>query len=59
VEQARQELSQYLLLGANRTATETAYALGYSEPSVFHRAFHRWHGMTPGKYRGDAHRDSL
>jgi len=52
VQQARQELSQYLLLGDDRTVTETAYALGYSEPSVFHRAFHKWHGMPPGAYRG-------
>jgi AraC-like DNA-binding protein len=57
VQQARQDLTQYLLLGVDRTATETAYALGYSEPSVFHRAFQRWHGTPPGKYRGEAQGD--
>jgi AraC-like DNA-binding protein len=51
VQQARSELSQFLLRGASRTATETAYALGYSEPSAFQRAFHKWHGMPPGAYR--------
>jgi AraC-like DNA-binding protein len=51
VEQARRELSQYLLLDARATATATAYALGYSEPSVFQRAFHKWHGKPPGQYR--------
>lgn len=51
VQQARQDLSQYLLCSANRTATETAYALGYSEPSAFQRAFQKWHGMPPGAYR--------
>jgi AraC-like DNA-binding protein len=51
VRQARQDLSEYLLLGTNATATETAYALGFSEPSVFHRAFSRWHGIPPQAYR--------
>jgi AraC-like DNA-binding protein len=50
VQQARRDLSQHLLLDANMTATETAYALGYSEPSIFHRAFQKWHGMPPGAF---------
>ena len=50
-QQARRDLSQYLLCGTHGTATETAYALGYSEPSAFQRAFHKWHGMPPGAYR--------
>src|ERR1700733_4367518 len=50
VQQARRHLSQHLLLDAGMTATETAYALGYSEPSVFHRAFQKWHGMPPGAF---------
>lgn len=27
-----------------------ALALGYSEPSAFHRAFHNWFGITPGQF---------
>ncbi len=50
VQQARRDLSQHLLLDAGMTATETAYALGYSEPSIFHRAFQKWHGMPPGAF---------
>jgi AraC-like DNA-binding protein len=50
VQQVRRDLSQHLLLDAGMTATETAYALGYSEPSAFHRAFQKWHGMPPGAY---------
>ncbi len=30
---------------------EIADILGYSEPSAFSRAFHKWMGMPPGKYR--------
>jgi AraC-like DNA-binding protein len=51
VQQARQDLSQFLLLESPTTATAAAYALGYSEPSVFQRAFHRWYGKPPGEYR--------
>jgi AraC-like DNA-binding protein len=51
VQQARRDLSQYLLLDTSATASATAYALGYSEPSVFQRAFHKWHGKPPGRYR--------
>jgi len=31
--------------------SEVAYLLGYSEPSVFHRAFRRWFDTTPNELR--------
>lgn len=31
--------------------TEIAYLIGFSEPCVFHRAFKKWTGLTPNKYR--------
>ncbi len=51
VQQARCNLSEYLLLESGITSTAAAHALGYSEHSVFHRAFKKWHGKTPGNYR--------
>lgn len=29
--------------------------LGYSEQSAFNRAFQRWHGISPGRWRAEAH----
>jgi len=33
------------------SAGQVGYLLGYSEPAAFHRAFKRWHGVTPKDYR--------
>ena len=39
------------LLDRSHTLTAIAFLLGYSEVSVFNRAFKRWTGSTPLKYR--------
>ncbi|MBI3790016.1 MAG: AraC family transcriptional regulator, partial [Gemmatimonadetes bacterium] len=31
--------------------TEVAFLLGFSEPSAFVRAFRRWTGDAPGRWR--------
>jgi AraC-like DNA-binding protein len=41
-----------LLADEARSIEDTAYAMGFSEPSAFHRAFKRWTGLTPKAYRG-------
>ena len=35
---------------------ETAFLLGYSEASAFHRGFRRWTGRTPASYRRERER---
>ena len=47
----RRQLAERYLQDGQLPATEIALLLGYSEPSVFFRAFRQWSGMTPGEYR--------
>jgi len=51
VQQARQELSRFLLSSLDVTTVEAAYALGFSEPSAFYHAFREWFGTSPLGYR--------
>lgn len=47
----RQHLAEQHLSTGDLPAAEIALLLGYSEPSVFFRAFRQWTGLTPGEYR--------
>jgi AraC-like DNA-binding protein len=48
----RRDLSQrYIQEGIS--INETAFLLGYSEASAFHRSFRQWTGRTPSAYRRD------
>jgi len=47
----RQQLAEQHLSTGDLPAAEIALLLGYSEPSVFFRAFRQWTGLTPGEYR--------
>ena len=40
-----------LLEGSSRNLAATADLLGYAEPRSFNRAFRRWSGMTPARWR--------
>jgi AraC-like DNA-binding protein len=51
VEDARRQLSARLLADASLSVDDVAVLLGYAEASVFHRAFRRWTGQTPGAFR--------
>jgi AraC-like DNA-binding protein len=47
----RKELAISYLLDGFYTVDDITYLLGFSEPSVFRRAFKNWTGLTPGQYR--------
>lgn len=53
----RQNLAESLLQ-TTQSIEEIAYLVGFSDPSAFYRAFRRWTGMTPLRYR-DRYRDQL
>jgi AraC-like DNA-binding protein len=35
----------------NQALSEVAFMLGFAHPAAFHRAFKRWTGLTPRRYR--------
>ncbi|WP_322021420.1 MULTISPECIES: AraC family transcriptional regulator [unclassified Burkholderia] len=47
----RRDLAILHLARADASLGEIAYALGFSSPAVFQRAFRQWIGITPGMYR--------
>ena len=51
VDMVRREAAERLLSDASVGIGEVGYLLGFSEPSAFHRAFKRWHDVTPQQYR--------
>ncbi|MDX2212645.1 MAG: AraC family transcriptional regulator [Oculatellaceae cyanobacterium bins.114] len=51
LEETRKELAIQYLKKPDVVIHDVAFLLGFSEPSAFHRAFKRWTGETPRKYR--------
>lgn len=47
----RRAAAERLLADASLSVGEVGYLLGFSEPSAFHRAFRRWHDLTPAAFR--------
>ena len=51
VEEARRERAELLLATPQLSCSEVAFLLGYAEPATFFRAFRRWTGETPQRWR--------
>ncbi len=51
LEESRRGLAEQLLTTTTMKLDELAMHLGYAETASFTRAFRRWHGMSPGKFR--------
>ncbi|TDF77590.1 AraC family transcriptional regulator [Pseudomonas sp. H9] len=51
LDDTRRELAEQYLAQPSMTLLETAYLLGFADPSNFFRAFRRWFDVTPGEYR--------
>ena len=47
----RRDLAIAALADPARTVADVAAAVGFAEPSAFHRAFRKWTGMRPADYR--------
>jgi AraC-like DNA-binding protein len=47
----RRDLAVDLLSYTAESTAEVAARLGFSEPSTFHRAFKKWTGLSPGRFR--------
>jgi len=53
-EEVRAELAKEYLSDRDVRISEVAFLLGFSEQSSFHRAFRRWTGLAPGRWREQA-----
>lgn len=51
LDDTRRELAGQYLAQPGMTLLETAYLLGFADPSNFYRAFRRWFDATPSEYR--------
>jgi AraC-like DNA-binding protein len=51
VDEARRCLASRMLTQSSLGIAEVAFALGFSDRGALHRAFKRWTGTTPARYR--------
>jgi AraC-like DNA-binding protein len=53
-DEMRRALAMEALLNGSRSVADLAADIGFSEPSAFHRAFHKWTGKSPALFRREA-----
>ncbi|WP_437874624.1 AraC family transcriptional regulator [Sorangium sp. So ce513] len=54
VSEVRRQTAEELLRESDTSLAEIAFVLGFSEVTAFARAFKRWAGRTPGRFREEA-----
>tara|TARA_R110000868_G_scaffold3471_3_gene22273 strand:+ start:5325 stop:6377 length:1053 start_codon:yes stop_codon:yes gene_type:complete len=54
VTETRRDIAERLLLASSLSSGEIGLRCGYTDPTNFHRAFVRWTGTTPGRFRRKA-----
>lgn len=59
LDELRRGLAQDYLRDPRYAVGEIAFLLGYHDASSFTRAFRRWHGMAPSRWRSSAAAESL
>jgi AraC-like DNA-binding protein len=47
----RQQLAWDYLKETDSSLAEIAWLLGFANPPAFHKAYQRWHGISPGEHR--------
>lgn len=57
-DEMRRALAMEALLNGSRSVADLAADIGFSEPSAFHRAFHKWTGKSPALFRREASFDA-
>ncbi len=50
-DELRRDLAVAALQDTQRSVADVAAAVGFAEPSAFHRAFRKWTGLRPTEYR--------
>lgn len=51
VDDLRKDLAAEYCADSRHSIADISFLLGFSEPSVLHRYFRRWYGVTPATYR--------
>lgn len=51
LQNVRKEMAKRSLQNTSMPISEISYMLGFSEPSIFHRSFKKWTGLTPKSFR--------